>query len=89
MKNNKKRILVTGGDGQLAMCIKDKKNRFLFNGEEYIFMNKKELDITNESKLYETLYNIKPTIIINCAAYTNVENAEKDECDKAFLIGII
>lgn len=86
MKNNKKRILVTGGDGQLAMCIKDKKNRFLFNGEEYIFMNKKELDITNESKLYETLYNIKPTIIINCAAYTNVENAEKDECDKAFLI---
>ena len=36
------------------------------------------LDITNENKLYETIKNIKPEVVINTAAFTNVDLCEKE-----------
>lgn len=85
MKNDVYKILVTGGDGQLATCIKDKVNRYI-SKFEFIFKNKNELDITNESELNYVLDMHKPSIIINCAAYTNVERAESGEENIAFAI---
>lgn len=38
-----------------------------------------EVDITNASQVLETLHIQKPEVLINCAAYTNVDAAEEDE----------
>lgn len=44
-----------------------------------------ELDITNPTELYGLLDEPTPDLVINSAAYTNVDLAEK-EVDKAFLV---
>lgn len=73
------KIVVTGGDGQLGSCLKNcfKDHRFFFN--------KKKLDITNYRVLKKKLKEINPKILINTAAYTDVENAEGNS-KKAFLV---
>ncbi len=38
-----------------------------------------EVDITNAQQVLETLHIQKPEVLINCAAYTNVDAAEEDE----------
>jgi dTDP-4-dehydrorhamnose reductase len=48
-------------------------------------LGKSELDITNEKEVYKKVTQIKPNIIIHCAAYTNVDKAESER-DLAFLI---
>lgn len=45
----------------------------------------KDIDITNMESVYNTLSEIKPNIIINCAAYTNVETAES-EVELAYMV---
>jgi len=71
-------ILVTGGQGQLAQCIKDR-----LSGA--ILADKNECDITDFSSLKEFIQRHSPEIVINCAAYTAVDKAE-EEPEKAFLI---
>lgn len=70
-------ILVTGGNGQLGMELKS-----LFSYEKdfnFIFTSSKELDITNHNKVEEYVRKEEIDIIINCAAYTSVEKAEKEQ----------
>lgn len=69
-----KTVLVTGADGQLARCIKD----LIQNcpKRKFIFKNAKELDITNKEVVFQTFKKHNFDYCINCAAYTNVENAE-------------
>ena len=67
-------ILVTGSDGQLGSEIKKiTHSHFNYN---FHFANSKELDITNFKKVEEFLVFNKISAIINCAAYTNVAQAE-------------
>lgn len=76
-------ILVTGGDGQLATCLK--KHTIKSKNNNYIFLNRKELDIADIEaiKMIFEKYNI--SLVINCAAYTNVDKAP-EEIEKAYLI---
>jgi len=71
-----KKVLVTGANGQLAETIKElyAKNDI---GLDFTFVNKSELDITNKEHLDVLLNTSKFHYCINCAAYTNVEQAEK------------
>jgi dTDP-4-dehydrorhamnose reductase len=79
MKKNMN-ILVTGGNGQLALCIRDAAS--LLDSENlYRFTTSEELDIRNEQRVYDFLIDWKPDIVINCAAYTKVDNAEDDYWD--------
>jgi len=80
----KKKILITGGKGQLAQTIKE---QYINNKEgiELFFASKEVLDITNKKKTTSFFNSTKFDYCINCAAYTNVENAEK-ETDEAFKI---
>ncbi len=71
------KILVTGSNGQLG-----KELQNLIDG---IFTSRNELDITIKSDVENFIYQHNITHIINCAAYTQVDNAE-NEPDKAFLI---
>lgn len=77
------KVIVTGGDGQLATCLK--KYTTKNSKSEYIFMSKNELDITDLDKIEYIFEKYNPDLIINCAAYTNVDKAP-DEIEKAYLI---
>lgn len=69
------RILLIGGDGQLGMSI---KHSFKKRNIEVIAPNSKNLNLLNKESIDEFLTNIKPEIVVNCAAYTNVDKAEID-----------
>ena len=67
------RILVTGANGQLGQ---EFKNNVSYSNHKFYFTNVNELDITKKKEIldYVTIYKIE--LIINCAAYTNVDDAE-------------
>lgn len=76
-------ILVTGAYGQLGSEIKSLKDDFSMH--TILFTDKEELDITSLSAI-DAFVNINAIeVIINCAAYTNVDGAE-DEIELANLI---
>ncbi|MEE1148293.1 MAG: dTDP-4-dehydrorhamnose reductase, partial [Alistipes sp.] len=65
------RIVVTGGGGQLATAIeRSAKN----SPNNYHITHRAELDICSEDSVAEALEGAD--IVVNCAAYTNVEAAE-------------
>jgi dTDP-4-dehydrorhamnose reductase len=76
------RILVTGGTGQLGSEWVDYLNR---KGVEFIALPASDFDVTDHEDTRRVMSNLNPNLIINCAAYTNVDQAE-DESEKAFLI---
>ncbi|WP_035091177.1 dTDP-4-dehydrorhamnose reductase [Aquimarina macrocephali] len=77
------RILVTGSKGQLGQCIEKIKNSYF--GLDLCFVSSKELDITKKEEVLRFFKDKSFNFVINCAAYTNVEQAEK-EPKKAFLV---
>lgn len=71
-----RKVLVTGSNGQLGKTIHElfSKNK---DKLEFTFLSKEELDITEEKNSRAFFKNNKFDYCINCAAYTNVEQAEK------------
>jgi dTDP-4-dehydrorhamnose reductase len=78
------KVLVTGGRGQLAKCIKmASKRRADLN---ISFEDSSLFDINNSSQMRVYLSKNKDfEFLINCAAYTNVDLAEKNK-DKAYQV---
>ncbi|MGS0525735.1 dTDP-4-dehydrorhamnose reductase [Zobellia nedashkovskayae] len=72
-----KTILVTGGSGQLAACIKEVANDF--SDLSFIFTDVDTLDITNKENVINYFEARKIDFCINCAAYTAVDKAESEE----------
>ncbi|MDC1217509.1 dTDP-4-dehydrorhamnose reductase [Flavobacteriaceae bacterium] len=69
--------LVTGGSGQLGQCFHAVTNQF--SEINLFFASRNEVDITR-SETIANFYSKNPFDgIINCAAYTNVDQAEKEE----------
>ena len=71
-----KRILVTGANGQLGS---EMRKLGSVSPNEYIFTDVQELDITNQEAVMSFVEQNGVNIIVNCAAYTNVDRAEDDE----------
>lgn len=71
-----KRVLVTGANGQLGQQMRRLGE---VSPNEYIFTDVQELDITNRDEVMRFVEEQKVDVIINCAAYTNVDRAEEDE----------
>ena len=69
-------ILVTGGNGQLGCSLRlatvESPNR-------YIFTDVEELDITSAAAIEAFFEREGVDVVVNCAAYTAVENAEDNE----------
>ena len=59
------------------MLAKEVKEKFSV-GNELTLTDVSELDITNEKMVYDFITNLKPDLIINCAAYTAVDKAEEN-----------
>ena len=70
------RVLVTGANGQLGKTIEElyQNNN---EGIEFIFISKSKLDIINTESIKAFFEKENFDYCINCAAYTNVEQAEK------------
>ena len=72
-------ILVTGADGQLGremqIASRSSRNRFIFTdiAGEY-----ERLDITDQQAIADIVRENHVNVIVNCAAYTNVDKAETD-----------
>ncbi|MDE6077567.1 MAG: dTDP-4-dehydrorhamnose reductase [Muribaculaceae bacterium] len=68
-------ILVTGANGQLGNCI---RNAAATSKDNYIFTDVAELDITDSDAVARMVSENGIDVIVNCAAYTNVDKAESD-----------
>lgn len=71
-----KKVLILGAGGMLAADLV--KTFSASKKYKVIAWSRKDLDITDEVECHEKIKGLKPGIIINSAAYTAVDNAEKD-----------
>ena len=69
------KILVTGGKGQLGYEINKLSSK---NNYDWLFSDIDILDLSDLNSINVFLDKTSPDIIINCAAYTAVDNAEVD-----------
>lgn len=70
-------ILITGCNGQLGTEMRNLSAQH--TNHTYFFTDVQELDITNRQTLLDFVQNNNIDLIVNCAAYTNVDKAEEDE----------
>jgi len=73
-----KNILVTGAKGQLGKEFVMLSAGKVFKSFVFYFTDKNDLDISNKSDIEIFCEKNEIHVIINCAAYTAVDNAEKD-----------
>ena len=69
------RILVTGANGQLGQEFKNVSN----SDHEFYYTDENDLDITKKKEILDYVSIYKIELIINCAAYTNVNDAETNK----------
>jgi dTDP-4-dehydrorhamnose reductase len=71
-----KKILITGGNGQLGSELKVLSKTY--TQFEWVFTDWEELDLCDLDNLAPAITKINPQIIINCAAHTAVDKAESE-----------
>ncbi len=71
-----KTILVTGANGQLG---REMQRVASSSSDRYIFTDVAELDIADYEAVLGVVASERVDVIVNCAAYTNVDKAEEDE----------
>ena len=76
MNTQKKVILVTGANGQLGNEMRLVSEN---SSNQYLFTDVAELDITDLEAVRKIMKENKVDVVVNCAAYTNVDKAEDDE----------
>ena len=89
-----RKILITGAGGQLGLALhhklRDKFDVFptdSITSESRFSRSIKNLDITVRSDVETTINEINPDIIINCAAYTDVDGSERNK-DQAHMVNV-
>jgi len=70
------KVLVTGADGQLGYDVIKKLKHLNI---EHIGMDKEDFDLTKEKETKKFILNYQPDVIVHCAAYTNVDQAEVEK----------
>jgi dTDP-4-dehydrorhamnose reductase len=68
--------LITGGSGQLGIALTEELDS---RGLVFSAFGSKDLDITQGSLVRDLVSQVSPTVIINCAAWTDVDAAETKE----------
>src|SRR3989344_76557 len=76
------RVLILGAKGALGQTFVD-----VYKGEEIFAWDREELDITDEEMVMQKISELKPDLIINCAAYNAVDRAEEDRATAELLNG--
>lgn len=70
-----RRILVLGAGGMLG---RDVVPACIARGHEVFAATRADLDVTSAQACDEIIEDVRPAIVINCAAYTDVDGAEID-----------
>ena len=81
---NKKKIIVTGGDGRFAKVLKNVQL-----GLNFIFPTKNQLNITKISSIENYIKKHKPRYLIHCAALSRPMNIHDKNISKSIDINII
>jgi dTDP-4-dehydrorhamnose reductase len=68
--------LITGAGGMLGT---DLRNELASRGEEVAALTRAELDVTDSRAVLSAIREHAPSVIVNCAAYTKVDQAESEE----------
>jgi len=68
------RVLITGAGGQLGHDLVD-----ALSGEELHAFDHKGLDVANAAAVRQTVERVRPQVIVNAAAFNDVDGAEKNE----------
>jgi len=71
---HKQSVIILGGQGMLGQDLAR-----VFADVSPLVWDRAELDITNAAAVLEAFTSVKPSIVINAAAYNLVDNAESDE----------
>lgn len=75
------RILITGSNGMLGHDL----TKVLENRHDLILTTSKTLDITDKEQVLDFIVEKKPDLVINSAAYTNVDGCEENQ-DMAYAV---
>ena len=77
-----------GASGQLGSEIFD--HQALYKAYSFIFLKRNDLDISSYSELENFFENSNIDVVVNCAAYTNVVQAEleRDKADAVNFLGV-
>jgi len=68
------KILIIGAKGMLGHDL-----AVMFNDFELILWDQQEIDITDQNQVLIKILELKPGILINCAAYTDVDGCETNQ----------
>jgi len=84
LKKNKKKILVTGGEGRFAKVLKSKNSKL-----DLYFATKKECNIIDEKSILKTIKKVKPSIVLHTAALSRPMNIHENKINKSIDLNII
>ena len=82
------RILVIGKNGQVGQSIQNLVNKTSnsnLSDYGFVFVGRDELDLSKASNIQAYFEKNKFDVVINCAAFTDVEKAEIDENDASLI----
>lgn len=68
--------LITGAGGMLGTDLRDVLTR---RGEDFVALSRTDLDVTDSRAVSARIAEHAPAVIVNCAAYTKVDQAETEE----------
>ena len=75
MTPNTHTVMVAGADGQLGRAIVDRFGR----GASVHALNRRDLDITDAAAVAAAVARLQPTLIVNCAAFNDVDGAQQQQ----------
>lgn len=67
------KVVVTGGRGQLAQAIQR-----VWRGHDVILPEESVLDLSQRVRVLDTILSLKPDVVINAGAFTQVDRCETD-----------
>ena len=79
-------ILIAGGNGMLASSI---KQTLAARGHKFASIDVDTHDLTKEADVARAFEQFRPTLLINCAAYTNVDKCEEDKAAASAVNGTL
>ena len=68
--------LITGAGGMVGS---DLRNALAARGEDFLPLTRSDLDITDSRAVTAAVAEARPSIVVNCAGYTRVDDAESNE----------
>lgn len=77
-------LALVGGRGMLARKVR----QCLPSSYRLVELNRPEFDLTDRGKVFDSLRRIKPEVIVNCAAFTQVDACETQQAVSELVNGV-